>query len=63
MLKETPLMKMYRSLFSTALLIVALGVLTAQSAQDVSTQTGKSDQERFAGIALLRTINTALKGQ
>ena len=51
-------MKTHQVVLGSVLLILALGVLTAQFAQDTSTQMGESDRERFVGVALLRAINT-----
>src|SRR5580700_2880737 len=55
-------MKKHRILLSTVLLVVALGVLTPQFAQDGSTNAEKTDQEklhRALGMGLVRTINTS----
>ncbi len=55
-------MKKHRILLSTVLLVLALGVLTPQFAQDASTNAEKTDQEklhRALGMGLVRTINTA----
>ena len=55
-------MKKHRILLSTVLLMLALGVLTPQFAQDVSTNAEKTDQEklhRALGMGLVRTITTA----
>ena len=55
-------MKKHRILLSTVLLVLALGVLTPQFAQDASTNAAKTDQEklhRALGMGLVRTINTA----
>ncbi len=52
-------MKMRRIVFGTVLLVLALGSLTTQFAQDASTRGVTSDQERrLVAIAFLRTINT-----
>ena len=55
-------MKKHRILLSTVLLVLALGILTPQLAQDASTNVEKTDQEklhRALGMGLVRTINTA----
>jgi hypothetical protein len=55
-------MKKHRILLSTVLLVLALGFLTPQFAQDASTSAEKTDQEklhRALGMGLVRTINTA----
>jgi hypothetical protein len=55
-------MKKHRILLSTVLLVLALGVLTPQFAQDASTNADKTDQEklhRALCMGLVRTINTA----
>jgi hypothetical protein len=52
-------MKIHRIVSGTVLLVLALGSLTTQFAQDASTRGVTSDQEtRSVAIALLRTINT-----
>ena len=54
-------MKKHRILLSTVLLVLALGILTPQLAQDASTNVEKTDQEklhRALGMGLVRTINT-----
>jgi hypothetical protein len=59
-------MKKHRILLSTVLLVLALGVLTPQFAQDASTNAEKTDQEklhRALGMGLVRTINTAEVGE
>jgi hypothetical protein len=55
-------MKKHRILLSTVLLVLALGILTPQFAQDASTNAEKTDQEklhRALCMGLVRTINTA----
>jgi hypothetical protein len=55
-------MKKHRIVLSTVLLVLALGVLTPQFAQDASTNAEKTDQQelhRALGMGLVRTINTA----
>jgi hypothetical protein len=55
-------MKKHRILLSTVLLVLALGVLTPQFAQDTSTNAEKTDQEklhRALVMGFVRTINTA----
>jgi hypothetical protein len=59
-------MKKHRILLSTVLLVLALGVLTPQFAQNASTNAEKTDQEkihRALGMGLVRTINTAEGGE
>ena len=53
-------MRNYRIIVNTVLLVVALGVLTPQFAQNAPLGPGKPDQERrFHVLGLLRQINTA----
>jgi hypothetical protein len=53
-------MRNYRIILSVVLLLVALGVLTPQFAQNAPVGPEKPDQERrFHALGLLRTINTA----
>jgi hypothetical protein len=59
-------MKKHPILLSTVLLVLALGVLTPQFAQDASTKAEKTDQEEFhraLGMGLVRAINTAEVGE
>jgi hypothetical protein len=59
-------MKKHRILLSTVLLVLALGVLTPQFAQDASTNAQKTDQEKLHRallMGLVRTINTAEVGE
>ena len=53
-------MKKNQVILSTVLLVLFLGVLTSQSAQDVPSSAEKSDRLRHQfAVSLLRTINTA----
>src|SRR6266852_2398888 len=53
-------MKKHQVILSTGLLVLFLGVLTSQNAQDVPTGAEKSDRLRHQfAVSLLRTINTA----
>ena len=53
-------MRSYRIILSAVLLLVALGVLTPQFAQNAPLGPEKPDQERrYHALGLLRTINTA----
>lgn len=53
-------MQKHRILLSTVLLVLALGVLTPQFAQDTPTNPTARDLERHAlVVGLVRTINTA----
>jgi hypothetical protein len=57
-------MKKFRITLSTVLLVLALGTLASQFAQDASTGPKKPDLERRATMAgLVRTINTAEVGE
>lgn len=59
-LKGQPTMKKHRVILGTVLLVLFLGVLTSQFAQDAPTRPTKTEQaRRQVAIALLRTINTA----
>jgi hypothetical protein len=61
-IERRTLLKKHRILLSTVLLVLALGVLTPQFAQNASTNAEKTDQEklhRALGMGLVRTINTA----
>lgn len=52
-------MKKHRITLSTVLLVLALGTLASQFAQDASTGAEKPDAERRASmLGLVRTINT-----
>lgn len=52
-------MKKHQIILSTVLLVLALGSLTLQFAQDASAPPARPGQERrLVGIALIRTINT-----
>lgn len=56
-------MNNYRVILSTVLLVLFLGLLTSQFAQDTPTRPEKPDQDRrLIAIGLLRTINTAEVG-
>ena len=55
-------MKERRIILSTVLLVLALGILTPQFAQEPSTGSEKTDQQKLQqtlGMGLVRTINTA----
>ena len=53
-------MKKHQVILSTVSLVLLLGVLTPQFAQDTSTRRANADQARhWEAIGLLRTINTA----
>jgi len=53
-------MKKHRVISSTVLLVLFLGVLTSQFAQDTPTRPATAEQaRRQVAIGLLRTINTA----
>ena len=55
-------MKKHRIVLSTVLLVLALGLLTPQFAQEPSTDSEKTDQQKLhqtLGMGLVRTINTA----
>ena len=53
-------MKKNQVILSTVLLVLFLGILTSQNAQDVPTGAEKSDRLRHEfAVSLLRTINTA----
>ena len=57
-------MKKNQVILSTVLLVLFLGVLTSQNAQDVPTGAEKSDRPRHEfAVNLLRTINTAEVGE
>jgi hypothetical protein len=59
-LKGQPAMKKHRVILSTVLLVLFLGVLTSQFAQDTPTRPATAEQaRRQVAIDLLRTINTA----
>ena len=59
-----PTMKNHRVASSTILLVLFLGILTPQSAQNVPTQPHKPDFERHSqAVWLLRVINTAEVGE
>jgi hypothetical protein len=56
--------KKHRIILSTVLLILAVGTLVSQFAQDTSTDPDKPDPQRRAiTVALVRTINTAEVGE
>jgi hypothetical protein len=58
-------MKKHRIILSTVFLVLALGVLTPQFAQEASTAAEKSDQQsrnHALLVGFLRTINTAEVG-
>jgi hypothetical protein len=56
-------MNNYRVILSAVLLVLFLGLLTSQFAQDSPTHPEKADQaRRQVAIGLLRTINTAEVG-
>ena len=53
-------MKTHRVILSAALLVLVLGPLTPQFAQNAPSDAEKPDQKRHGlGVGLLRTINTA----
>ena len=54
-----PCYEAYRVLLTTVLLVLLLGVLAPQFAQNVPTAPGEDDRESPTAIGLLRTINTA----
>jgi hypothetical protein len=57
---QPPTMNKHRVILSTVLLVLFLGLLTSQFAQDTPTRPEKTDQaRRQVAIGLLRTINTA----
>jgi len=59
-LKGQPTMKKHRVILSTVLLVLFLGVLTSQFAQNTPTRPAKADRTRpEVAVGLLRTINTA----
>lgn len=58
--RENPTMKKHQVILSTVSLVLLLGVLTPQFAQDTSTGPANADQAGHrVAIGLLRTINTA----
>jgi hypothetical protein len=53
-------MNKHRVILSAILLVLFLGVLTSQFAQDTPTRPAKADRtRRLVAVGLLRTINTA----
>src|SRR5271167_568441 len=53
-------MKKHRVILSTALLVLLVGVLTPQFAQNAPTDSEKPDQKKHQqAVGLLRTVNTA----
>jgi hypothetical protein len=55
-------LKKHRVILSTVLLVLAVGILTPQFAQEPSADAEKTDQQKLhhaLGMGLIRTINTA----
>ena len=52
-------MKQHRIILNTVLLVLALGILTPQFAQEPSTDSEKTDLHHTLGRGLVRTVNTA----
>ena len=56
-------MKQHRIILNTFLIVLALGILTSQFAQEPSTDNEKTDLHHTLGMGLVRTVNTAEMGE